>query len=111
MEISTWKAGKNVVVAVKGRLDTTAAPQFDQALTGWLSDNESRFVIDLNELEYISSSGLRSILALAKKVKARNGEVALTSLRALVKEVFDISGFSTLMPVYASTDDALNAMK
>ena len=68
-------------------------------------------VIDLKDLEYISSAGLRSILAITKQIKEKHGTLFLSSLQAAVKEVFDISGFNAIIPIYATLESAMNDIK
>ena len=62
---------------------------------------------DLTALEYVSSAGLRCVLAIAKKLKASEGTLALCGLSGLVKEVFSVSGFDSFFPVYETVDEAI----
>jgi anti-anti-sigma factor len=68
---------------------------------------EKRLVIDLRDLEYISSAGLRSLLVLAKRLKAEQGNMVFTNLQGHVMDVFTISGFYSLFTICDSVDDAL----
>jgi len=107
MEISAEKDQKGVVVCVTGRMDAVSSPAFEKAVDAWLEKGETMIVVDCCNLEYISSSGLRSILTVAKKLKTRNGKILLASLTSVVKEVFEISGFSTIIPIYDSLEGAM----
>lgn len=107
MEISAEKGQKGVVVRVAGRMDAVSSPDFEKAMDTWLEGGESVLIVDCGNLEYISSSGLRSILTVAKKLQARNGKIRLASLTSVVKEVFEISGFSAIIPIYDSPQDAM----
>jgi len=107
MEISAKQEQKGVVVCVTGRMDAVSSPDFEKAMDAWLEKGETMFIVDCCNLEYISSSGLRSILTIAKKLKARNGKILLASLTSVVKEVFEISGFSTIIPIYDSLEAAM----
>ncbi|MGD8387131.1 MAG: STAS domain-containing protein [Desulfobacteraceae bacterium] len=106
MEITDQKQGDIVVISVKGRMDAISAPEFEKDLDTRIGQGQMRFVIDLADLDYISSAGLRSILALAKKVKTGEGMLHLAALKEPVKEVFDISGFSSIIPIFDSVDTA-----
>ena len=64
--------------------------------------------MDFSSLNYISSAGLRVLLGIAKKVGAKGGGLRTFGLNQTVREVFDISGFSTILPVFPSESDALN---
>ena len=99
------------IIAVKGRMDGMTSSEFDKKTEQWLSAGEDSFVLNLGELDYISSAGLRSILAMGKKLRAANGRLMVVSLTGLVKEVFEISGFNSIFPVFASVEDALKNIK
>ncbi len=109
MELSNRKEGNARVVSVKGRMDAVTAPEFEKAVETMMSEGETAFVVDLAELDYISSAGLRSILALTKKLKTNGGSLHLAALQDAVREVFDISGFSSIIPVFDSVEAACNA--
>ena len=107
MEINTRKEKNAVVVSVKGRMDAVSSADFEKELAALMAEGESTFIIDFGELDYISSAGVRSILIAAKKLKAREGYLSLCSLKDLVEEVFKISGFSSIIPIYESVNSAL----
>ena len=101
------KNGDALVVNVTGRMDAITAPEFDTECQKWIDDGETRVVIDLSDLEYISSAGLRSILAAAKKLKNTQGELLFAGLSGMVEEVFNVSGFAAMFKIYKSPEDAL----
>lgn len=109
MDITSKNEDKALVVSVSGRMDAVTASDFESALTEFLDQGNSALVIDFTDLDYISSAGLRSILASAKKMKGLNGTLSLACLKEVVKEVFDISGFSAIIPIYDSVETALEA--
>ena len=88
---------KNLVVALEGRLDTTTAPQLEEELKTGL-EGVTDLVIDLSKLEYISSAGLRVLLS-AFKIMRNKGKMKVTNANELVKEVFEVTGFSDFMPI------------
>ena len=98
------------VVSVKGRLDGISASDFEKQLLGWIDAGHIRFIIDLGELDYISSAGLRGILGASKELKTKNGKLILCALKDSVKEVFDISGFKLIIPVCESLDSAIEKL-
>jgi len=107
MELSAKKEQKGVVIDIKGRMDAGSSPAFEKETDVWIKQDETILVVDCSNLEYISSSGLRSILTVAKKLKGIQGKILLASLTSVVKEVFEISGFSTIIPIYDSLEDAM----
>ncbi|MBA4393853.1 MAG: anti-sigma factor antagonist [Desulfobacca sp.] len=107
MEIRKRKEKNMLVISVKGRLDAVTAPEVEKDLLQTITEGEKRFVMDLSELQYISSAGLRSLLVLAKKLKPEQGEILFTGLQGPVDEVFKISGFYSIFKIYDSLDEAL----
>jgi anti-sigma B factor antagonist len=107
MEFKGEKIGAFLVLVVSGRMDTLTAPEFEAETAKWIAAGEKRMVLDLSQLAYISSAGLRSILAAAKQLKAGGGDLAFCGLSGLVAEVFTVSGFVKLLPVFASREAAL----
>ena len=107
MEVNIKKEEKALIVSVTGRMDAVSAPEFEKKLGDWMDEGETNFIIDFDGLDYISSSGLRSILSTSKKLKEKDGQILLSSLKNSVKEVFDISGFSSIIPIYESVEAAL----
>ncbi len=107
MEIQTRKDKAAVVVSIEGRMDAVTAPEFEKKVIDLISKGEKTFVVNFVELEYISSAGLRSILALAKKLKEQAGKILLTGVRGSVEEVFKISGFSSMFKMFDSEESAL----
>lgn len=108
--INNGKEKNAVKVSVKGRMDAVSAPEFEQKMGDWIEEGEVNFIIDLVGLDYISSAGLRSILATAKNLKAKGGQIILTALQEAVKEVFEISGFSSIIPIHETVEAALEQM-
>jgi len=107
VQIHTNKEGKATVVQLQGKVDATSAPSVEQALVGAIEQGEKKLVIDCASLDFISSAGLRSLLLAVKKMKAAGGQIALAALQPHVKEVFDISGFSSLFVIHGSKADAI----
>jgi anti-anti-sigma factor len=107
MEINTTRKKDAVIVSVKGRMDAVTSLEFDKDMSALISGGGNIFVINLGELDFISSSGLRSILKIAKQLKAKNGEILFAGLQDPVHDVFKISGFSTIFRIYETEDEAL----
>ncbi len=95
------------VVTVKGRLDSATVKRFSEQCAPWIEGGPPNVVLDLSALEYVSSAGLSSILSAAKKLQARSGRFAIAGLRGLVKEVFAISGFETVLATFPDVETAI----
>lgn len=81
---------------LSGRLDTAAAKQFVVDMQPLVDHADKKIVLDCEHLEFISSSGLRHFLTLRKATLAKGGDVIITGLSDEIKQVFAITGFSTL---------------
>ena len=97
------------ILFLNGRLDSATAPSFEHNLIGYVEAGHKNLILDFADLDYISSAGLRVILAAAKKVKAHQGKFGLSGLNANVMEVFEISGFDTILSIKKTVDDAIAA--
>lgn len=107
MEFKATKKDGKLVVNVIGRLDAVTAPEFDAESAKWAADGEFNVVADLSELEYVSSAGLRSILTAAKQLRGGGGDLSFCGLSGMVEEVFTVSGFSAMFPLFKTVDEAL----
>ena len=79
-----------------------------QKIEEFLDQGERQILIDFQKLDYICSSGLRSTLISAQKARTAGGKLSCCTLRGVVRKVFDISGFSAMLPIFDSVEDALN---
>lgn len=97
MKIEKKLNEKTLVIELEGRLDTTTVPQLEAELKNSL-DGVTELVFDLGALEYISSAGLRVLLS-AFKIMRNKGKMKVTNANELVKEVFEVTGFSDFLPI------------
>jgi anti-anti-sigma factor len=109
MQFSTRTSNNIHIVAIAGSLDSTTAPEAQKSLDAVLADAK-KVLLDFSGLDYISSAGLRVLLGAAKKLRASGGTLGIFGLNQSVREVFEISGFSTILSVYQSEAEALAAM-
>ena len=94
------------LLAIAGSMDSTTSPEAQKALDGILA-SASKVALDFTELDYISSAGLRVLLGAAKTLLASGGSLRIFGLNPSVREVFEISGFSTILAVYPTEAEAL----
>lgn len=91
-------SGETAALTLSGRLDTTTAPELDAALEDVLP-GAKELILDLRDLEYISSAGLRVLLKAQKSMHGANGAMKLRNVPEDVLEVFDITGFSDFLTI------------
>jgi anti-anti-sigma factor len=110
VDIVTRTQNDVTIVAFRGSLDSKTSPQAQQALDGILAGGSRKLLIDFRALDYISSAGLRVLLATAKRLSGAGSALRLFGLNESVREVFQISGFSTIFAVVATEADALQGL-
>lgn len=106
MEINVQKQDSISVVALTGRLDTTNYGELEKKLYELINNNEIKIIVDCRNLDYVSSSGLRIFLMGLKKINTANGRFVLAGLQDNIKEIFEISGFSSVFEIFNSVEDA-----
>jgi anti-sigma B factor antagonist len=109
MKITVRDEGETKVVMMDGKLDTNTTPTAESEITVLLDGGASKLLINFEQVSYISSSGLRLLLATAKRLKGSGGDLKVCSLNDMATEVFEISGFSSILNVFASEQDALGS--
>jgi anti-sigma B factor antagonist len=111
MEIKVDKIDGNVVVSLSGRIDSTAAVEFEEKLIEIIDTGCHTMVVDFLRVQFISSAGLRVLLLAAKKVKPYGGKILLCDMSKDVREVFDISGFSSIFDIHENVTTATQSIK
>jgi anti-sigma B factor antagonist len=90
--------GDNLVISLSGRLDTVTSLSFSEAVAKE-EIKEKLVIVDMKEVEYISSAGLRALLALKKQLLKDNKELEIHNLNSVCQEVFKVTGFSNVLTV------------
>ena len=86
----------SLILFISGRLDTASSPAFESKISK-LIDGKTDVIFDLQELSYISSSGLHVLLLIQKTMMANNRKLVLRNVNGAVKDVFEMTGFSTIV--------------
>jgi len=102
-------AGGVVRVTAEGRLDAATVPALEKVLQRLLSDAQYRLVVDLGNVNYISSSGLRALLTARRQARSWGGDVYLCQLSPRVREILEMVGFLSVFGVYATSELAASA--
>lgn len=110
MNVESRRDGNNLVLKADGRVDGTNASEFQDAMKGEIEESDRAVILDLEDLTYISSAGLRVVLLIAKDLQRQGAKMAACSLSEPVKEVFVISGFDKIIPIHETQDAAMGAI-
>jgi anti-sigma B factor antagonist len=97
------------VLKVTGYLDTTTSDELENALVGLLKKDESRIVIDLSGVNYISSAGWGIFISEIKEIRHKGGDLKLAGMVGDVFEVFQLLEFDSILEAYDTTDEAIDA--
>jgi len=93
------------VVQVSDRIDAITSPELEKELMSLIEEGATKLLLDLGEVSYISSAGLRVILMAAQKLYGK-GTVAIARPKPEVQEVLEMTGFDAIMPIYSSLENA-----
>ncbi|HWK61743.1 MAG TPA: STAS domain-containing protein [Eoetvoesiella sp.] len=110
MELQEEKVQEVMVLAPKGRLDSATSPLLGGRLEVLAAVPQARLILDLSWVDFVSSAGLRVILAAAKQLRSASGRLVVCSVQPPVQEVLDISGFTALLTIRAGREDALGEL-
>jgi anti-sigma B factor antagonist len=111
MEIYQQNIDDIHIIGITGRIDATNSKSLETAVNNLLDQNKSKIVVDLAEVEYISSVGLRVLLDALKRQRQNHGFLKLTGLQPFVLEVFEVTGFTKLFSIYPNQSEALKAFR
>ncbi len=107
MEIATQEYKRVAVVSVTGRVDSSTAPELDSQLTQLVDGGKNHIVLDLKDVEYMSSAGLRAMVSTLKKVKRVNGDLRLANPSARVEEVLRLAGLTSIFSIHPTQEEAV----
>ncbi len=111
MDLREDNVGDVLVLEVKGRIDNSTAPALGVKLSDTLGARERRLVLDLRQLEYIGSAGFRILLLAAKRAEEAGSRFVLCGISDKVRQLFDLGGFLDLLPISASREDGIAAVR
>ena len=123
MEITERRTSDIVTLRLCGKLDGTTAKIFEEKILTRIDSGDRRFIIDVAELQYICSAGLRVFILAAKRLDASKGKLVLCGFKKTipyhtlnrildpVRETFDTAGFFTIFSTYGSHEDAIEGVQ
>jgi anti-sigma B factor antagonist len=110
MEVTTQEFKHCDLITVKGRVDSSTAPQFTKELEKATNNGRYKIVLDMSELEYMSSAGFRALLATQRNCKRYNrGEVVLACVPDRIREALELAGFTELFKTFDDVTEAVGS--
>jgi len=107
MEITTTSKDNATILSLNGRIDTATAPELEQAINKIIDGGQRKILLDFAGVTYISSGGLRVLLATAKKLKNPGDKFGICALSPEVMKILKLAGFTSIFSIYASEGEAL----
>ena len=99
----------STVIEVSGSVDALTAPELSKVLLDQISDGNSRLVVSLLGVEFMSSAGLRTLLGAVKEARSNGGDLRIASAKPGVDKVLKMSGFHTIAKVFSSKEEAVSS--
>lgn len=95
------------VLELGGRLDSNTSKVLEDKIMEILGQDKKKLLIDFQDVDYINSTGLRVLLLALQQLKKNQGKLVLSSIKDYMKEVFEISGYTEIFPIYVNQQEAL----
>lgn len=110
MELKEEPVNGVCVITARGRLDGNSSGQFGERLEALIGTDKPKLLVDFAGVDFVTSAGLRVVLAVLKKVKAANGAFALCAVQSQVREVLDITGFTSMLQIHPDRAGGISAL-
>jgi anti-sigma B factor antagonist/stage II sporulation protein AA (anti-sigma F factor antagonist) len=108
LQIELEEIDRNIVVRIDGRIDASSSPVLERRLNQLIEEHHSHLVLDFSRVDYLSSAGMRVLLAATKKLKGKKGDLILFSLNDEVATTVRMAGFDKILHICANEKDALH---
>ncbi len=108
MDVTVEEKGEIIIMRVKGRLDAASSPQLEQRINSIIDGGHFKLVLNFSDVDYLSSAGMRLMLAISKKLRHLEGKVVACSLSDDVMEVIKMAGFNQVIEFYPSEQESLS---
>ena len=110
MEIFQENTNGVEIFSVKGSLDSNTSTELETRIYAALGNGQRKLILNLEDLDYISSAGIRVMLKTTKDLKSMEGNIVLCALQDYVREVFDIAGFDGYLNIENNLETAMNSI-
>ncbi|MBC17334.1 Anti-sigma factor antagonist [Pseudodesulfovibrio profundus] len=110
MALNETKENGITIITVNGNLDAEGTQDMEERVIGLLENGERSLLFDFSDLDYINSSGLRVLVLAYQRLKKNQGSVAICGIKDYIQEVFEVSGYDKIFPLYPNRTDAISGM-
>jgi anti-sigma B factor antagonist len=106
MELVEKTSGDVTILVLNGRLDSNTSKVLEDKVMDILRQGCKKVLMDFQDVDYINSTGLRVLLLALQQLKKNQGKLVLCCIKDYMKEVFEISGYTEIFPIFATQDEA-----
>ncbi len=110
MNLSQDEKGGRVIIRCEGRLDAMTSPQLETAMNSWVDKKKNHILIDFSRIDYLSSAGMRLLLSMTKRLRSKQGKLALCSIHDDVMEIIRMAGFEQILNIYGTEQEAIKSL-
>lgn len=111
LHIELEEIDRKVILRIDGRIDASSAQILDRKVNQLIDEHHSQLVLDFTRVDYLSSAGMRVLLAATKKLKSKKGNLILFSLSEEVSEIINLAGFDKILHICSTEKEALQYNK
>ena len=109
MEVTVSEMRRVTLLEISGRVDSANSGQLGEALSTQIDAGHHQVVLDLSRMDYISSAGLRELVAALKRIRAINGDIRIAAPSERIREVLNIAGLDSVFQVYPTQVEAVGS--
>jgi len=106
-DLKIEQVGDVFVLHVKGRLDVVSSPIVEKRILEAINEGHKHLLLEIAEVSYLSSSGMRMLLSIAKKLRTSSGKLAICNLSTNVLDVLKMAGFDHILQLFKTEEEAL----
>ena len=107
IDVNQEELGNVIILRISGRLDATSSPVLEKQVMALIESGKHLLVMNFENVEYLSSAGMRLLLAATKKLKSQDGKILITNVVENVMEVIKMAGFDHILHLFQTEEDAL----
>ena len=109
LDVETSNVEGGSVVTLRGEIDVYTAPRLREAITELVDDDATNIVLDMQQVDFLDSTGLGVLVGGLKRAKTKDGTLAIVATQQKILKIFDITGLNKVFPMYGSVEEALAA--
>lgn len=109
IKVTTREAGDRTIIDVEGEVDVFTAPKLRETIIAAINDGKDRLIVNLSDVDFMDSTGLGVLVGGLKRVKERNGELAIAGAQGTVLRVLNVTGLNAVFPLHDSVDAAVSS--